>query len=71
VDAHADYTGVHVAFSDHEHGVDFHLLGALNFAVDLVVAVINLHVIREARESQRDVRGDVGRSKFFRDPFSI
>ena len=41
VDAHADGVGFHVAFSDHEHGVDFHLLGALDFAVDLVGAFVD------------------------------
>jgi len=30
VDADADGLGFHVALSDHEHGVDFHLFGALN-----------------------------------------
>ena len=28
--AHADGIGFHVAFADHEHGVDFHLLGGLD-----------------------------------------
>src|SRR6266480_1441897 len=32
---------VHVAFPDHEHGVDFHLFGALDFAVDLVGAFVD------------------------------
>ncbi len=32
MDADANGVRFHVAFSDHEHGVDFHLLGALNFA---------------------------------------
>ena len=41
MDADADRFGFHVAFPDHEHGVDFHLLGALNFAVDLVDAFID------------------------------
>ena len=36
VNADADGVGFHVAFADHEHGVHFHLLGALDFAVDLV-----------------------------------
>ena len=36
MDADANGAGVHVAFSNHEHGVDFHLLGALDFAVDIV-----------------------------------
>ena len=40
VDADTDSIGVHVAFSDHEHGVDFHLFGTLDFAVDLVAAVV-------------------------------
>ena len=38
-DAHG--IGIHVAFSDHKHGVNFHLLGALDFAVDLVAAVVH------------------------------
>ena len=41
MDADADGVGFHVAFSDHEHGVDFHLLGALDFAVDLVGAGVD------------------------------
>jgi hypothetical protein len=40
VDAHADGIGFHVAFADHEHGVHFHLFGALDLAVDLVGAVV-------------------------------
>ncbi len=32
VDADTDGVGFHVAFSDHEHSVHFHLLGALDFA---------------------------------------
>ncbi len=42
MNAHADRVGFHVALSDHEHGVDFHLFGALNFAVDLVAALVDL-----------------------------
>jgi len=38
MNADADRVGFHVAFSDHEHRVEFHLLGALDFAVDLVGA---------------------------------
>ena len=41
VDADADSVGVHVAFSDHKHA-NPHLFGALDFAVDLVGAVVNL-----------------------------
>ena len=41
VNADADGIGFHIAFSNHEHGMDFHLFGALNFAVDLVGAVVN------------------------------
>ena len=41
MDADANGVGFHVAFSDHEHGVDFHLLGALDFAVDLVGAFVD------------------------------
>ena len=37
VDADAYGIGFHVALSGHEHGVDFHLLGALDLAVDVVV----------------------------------
>ena len=40
MDADTDCIGVHVTFSDHEHGVDFHLFGALDFAVDLVAAFV-------------------------------
>jgi hypothetical protein len=32
VDANADISGFDVASSDNEHRVDFHLLGALDFA---------------------------------------
>ena len=35
VDATAHGIRVHVALFDHELGMDFHLLGALDFAVDL------------------------------------
>ncbi len=41
MDADADGVRFHVAFSDHEHGVDFHLFGALDFAVDLVGAFVD------------------------------
>ena len=41
MDADADGVGFHVAFSNHEHGVHFHLLGALDFAVDLVGAFVD------------------------------
>jgi hypothetical protein len=41
VDADTDRVGFHFAFCDHEHGVDFHLFGALDFAVDLVRAFVN------------------------------
>ena len=34
-------SGFHVAFSNDEHGVHFHLLGALDFAVDLVGALVD------------------------------
>ena len=37
VDADADRIDFHVALSDDEHNVHFHLLGALDLAVDLVV----------------------------------
>ena len=36
MDADAYGIGFHVALADHEHGVDFHLFGALNFAVNLI-----------------------------------
>src|SRR5205823_5041549 len=42
VNADAHGIGVHVAFSDYEHGVDFHLFGALDFAIDLVGAFVQL-----------------------------
>src|SRR6516162_6786575 len=42
VDADTDGVGFHIAFSDHEHGVHLDLLGALNFTVDLVGAVVDL-----------------------------
>jgi len=32
VNAHADRFGFHIALSDDEHCVNFHLLGALDFA---------------------------------------
>jgi hypothetical protein len=32
VNADTDCVGFHVAFSDYEHGVDFHLFGSLDFA---------------------------------------
>src|SRR6266446_1689542 len=41
MDADADGISFHVAFSDYEHGVHFHLLGALDFAVDFVVAAVD------------------------------
>src|SRR5258708_3034972 len=41
MDADTYGVGFHVAFSDHEHGVHFHLLGALDFAVDLVGAFVD------------------------------
>ena len=31
----------HVALADDKHGVDFHLFGALDFAVDLVGALVD------------------------------
>jgi len=40
MNADADGVGVHIALSDDEHGVDFHLLGALYLAVDLVGAFV-------------------------------
>ena len=42
MDANTDRAGVHVALPDHEHGVDFHLLGALDLAVDLIGALVDL-----------------------------
>ena len=41
MDTDADGVRFHVALSDHEHGVDFHLLRALDFAVDLVGAFVD------------------------------
>src|SRR5947208_7367676 len=54
VNANAYSIGFHVALSDHKHGVDFHLFGALNFAVDLVGAVV-------------DLRADLMSAQFFQD----
>src|SRR5437899_2153563 len=34
--------GFHVALADDKHGVDFHLLGALDFAVNVVAALVDL-----------------------------
>ena len=42
MNANADGVCVHVAFSDDEHDVDFHLLGVLDFAVDVVAALVDL-----------------------------
>ena len=42
MDTDADGFGFDVALSDDEHGVDFHLLGALDFAVDVVAALVDL-----------------------------
>jgi hypothetical protein len=36
-----DGVGFHVRLSDHEHSVHFHLFGTLDFAVDLVCALID------------------------------
>src|SRR2546423_5530600 len=41
MDADAHSAGFHVAFSDYQHGVHFHLLGALDFPVDFVAAFID------------------------------
>src|SRR5882724_5815903 len=41
VDADANGVGFHVAFSNHKHGVYFHLLGSLDFAVDLVATFVD------------------------------
>ncbi len=42
VNTHADGVGFHVAISDHQHGVDFHLLGVGDFGFDVVVAGVEL-----------------------------
>jgi len=47
MDADADCVSVHVTLSDHEHGVDFHLLGALDFAALMASAAL------QARSSNR------------------
>ena len=39
VNTDADGVGVHVAFSDNEHGMHFHLFGPLNFAALLATNV--------------------------------
>lgn len=41
MDADTDRVGFHFAFSNHKHGMDLHLFGALDFAVDLVGAFVN------------------------------
>jgi len=41
MDADAHGVGFHVALSDHKHRMDFHLLGTLDFAVDLVGAFVD------------------------------
>ena len=48
VHAHADGAGFHVAVADHEHGVDFHLLGAGDLGLDVVAA---------RRRARRGLRG--------------
>src|SRR5207244_12170791 len=42
VDTNADGVGFHVALADDKHGVDFHLLCALDFAVNVVAALVDL-----------------------------
>ena len=42
MDANTDRVGFQVALSDDEHGVDFHLFGALDFAVDLIGGFVDL-----------------------------
>jgi len=40
MDADAHGIGFHVALADHEDSVDFHLFGALNFAVYVIGAFV-------------------------------
>jgi len=42
MDADADRVGFHVAVSNYKHSVHFHLFGALDFAVDVVDALVDL-----------------------------
>ena len=42
VNANAHGVSFHVAFSNDQHGVHFHLLGALDFAVDVLGALVDL-----------------------------
>ena len=42
MDADADRAGFEVATPDHEHGVDFHLLGSGDFGFDVIVARVEL-----------------------------
>ena len=48
VNAQADGIRFHVTVSDHEHGVNLHLLGALDLAIDLVGRCIDFgaHFLR-------------------------
>ena len=41
MDADTYRVGFHVALSDDKHGVHFHLLGALDFAVDFIGALVD------------------------------
>lgn len=41
MDTDAYGIGFHVALSNHEHGVDFHLFGTLDLAVDFVGAFVD------------------------------
>jgi len=43
VDTDADGVGFEITLSDHKHGVDFHLLGALDFAVDRCLPVLPVY----------------------------
>ena len=38
----ADGVGFHVALSNHEHGMHFHLFGTLDFAVDVLGGLVDL-----------------------------
>ena len=53
VHANADRAGLQVARADDQHGVDFHLLGVLDFAVNLVTGIVGLARTCRARSSSR------------------
>jgi hypothetical protein len=62
VNADADRVGFHVALSDHEHGVDFHLLGALDLAADLSPLVSRSQRTSCAPGSERETNRNADKS---------